>query len=974
MKLRNVNASNAYIAFRGLGWMLLLLIHIPSVQSQPKDSSTFIEQYTSLINSDIDRNDADIDATVNHLVARNAQENGTFDSLVVSLLIWHYQLKADRITPSDRLLLLNAYRKIIGGMKNSYPSEAARFYSLYIPVFRYHYQADSVAYMLDKVEQLLKLVTFPVKTKIGWFYDKGRLAFGQGDYEAASTFTMRGLEYLNQHFPNETRMKYLLMNAIGIGYRRMGKADEAITWYEDILKQREDEVHTVRMTGALLNNLGLAYKDCGEWDNAIRRLSDAITYYSQTFSPTYEDIGSGYDNIAICYQSKGDLVTALRYSQKSLDFIRTNLGPNHPDLLLPMNSITSTYLEGGNWKAALDMNLKAQALMRELGWKEDDPAGDYYLADGFDVFAYARDIQRARYDTSSDPDDLRAAIKAGGHFMALTDYAYDHLKNDLSKELFQAKHGKVFSACIRDVYDLYQKTKDRSLIELAFTYSEKFKSLELLYAAQKDRAEYVDRYRLLNQEFNSLTDSIRYYEEILYAVADDSQDHVHATSALYLKKEALYQWKERVKKEHADYYQLIYHPEPMTITELQQALEHHDQCMVSYHLSDDAVYMIVISKDSVHFHKKEFQEDLGAVISRFRNALYGYFADTTFTDSSYLHYSSVYVETSALLYNILLAPLRNILKKRVVIIVDKSLGYIPFDLLLTQTPRVDYHYRDHHYVLHDHAISYSYSARLWMDMRMHTFSRGYRLLAMAPSFKEAGSKMYNKPIREGLGPLFYNLSETNHIHRVFSGKMLKGQQASKSNFIKYCSRYPLIHLATHSKANDDQGDFSFLAFTDTGDDDFVLLASEIYNLTLEAELVTLSACETGTGELKSGEGIISLARAFTYAGARSIVSSLWSVNDKSTSIIMTAFYQYLKAGDPKDLAMQKAKLDFITTMGHTDAHPFFWGSFICVGDMTPVAADRQPISGFLIPVAAIAILILFIFFIKKRFTLGTTFW
>lgn len=970
---RNVNASKVFTAFRGLGWMWLLLIYIPCGQAQSEDSSTFIEQYTSLINSDIDRNDADVDATVNHLIARNGQANGAFDSLVVSLLIWHYQLKTDRITPSDRLLLLNAYRKIISNMKHSYPSDAARFYSLYIPVFRYHYKADSVVYILDQVEQLLTQVNYPVKTKIGWFYDKGRHAFSLGDYEAGSTFTMRGLEYLNQHFPNETRRKYLLMNVIGIGYRRMGKTDEAITWYEDILQQHQDEVHAVRMTGALLNNLGLAYKDCGEWDNAIRCLSDAITYYSQTFSPSYEDIGSGYDNIAICYQSKGDLVTALRFSQKSLDFIRTNLGPNHPDLLLPMNSITSTYLEDGKWKAALDINLKAQALMRELGWQADDPGGDYYLADGFDVFAYARDIWRAHYAASSDPDDLRAAIKAGEHFMALTDYAYDHLKNDLSKELFQAKHSKVFSACIHDVYDLFQETKDRSLIELAFTYSEKFKSLELLYAAQKDRAEEVDRYRLLNQEFNTLTDSIRFYEEMLYAATIDTRDQAQANSVLNRHKEALYQWKERVKKEHGDYYQLIYHPEPMTITELQQALEQHDQCMVSYHLADDAVYIIVISRDTVHFIKKEFSEDLAAVISRFRNALYGYFAGTTYSDSSYLHYSSVYVETSALLYNILLAPVRNVLKKRVVIIVDKALGYIPFDLLLTQTPRVDYHYRDHRYVLHDHAISYSYSARLWMDMRMHTFNRGNKMLTMAPSFKKAGSDIPDMPVREGLGPLYYNESEAMDIHRVFSGKILTGEHASKNNFIEYCSRYPLIHLATHSKANDDQGDFSFLAFTDTEGEDFMLLANEIYNLTLEAELVTLSACETGMGALKSGEGIISLARAFTYAGARSIVSSLWSVNDKSTSVIMTAFYHYLKEGDPKDLAMQKAKLDFITSMGHADAHPFFWGSFICVGDMTPLTADRHPFSGLLTLVATMAALILLIFFIKKRLSLGTTF-
>jgi hypothetical protein len=122
--------------------------------------------------------------------------------------------------------------------------------------------------------------------------------------------------------------------------------------------------------------------------------------------------------------------------------------------------------------------------------------------------------------------------------------------------------------------------------------------------------------------------------------------------------------------------------------------------------------------------------------------------------------------------------------------------------------------------------------------------------------------------------------------------------------------------------------------------------------------------------LKSGEGIISLARAFTMAGARSIVSSLWSVNDRSTPDIMSSFYQYLKAGLPKDVAMQKAKTAFIQSRGHADAHPFYWGSFICVGDMRPVSL----VPGFSYVtwgIISAAGLILLIFLIKNINRLGT---
>jgi CHAT domain-containing protein len=114
------------------------------------------------------------------------------------------------------------------------------------------------------------------------------------------------------------------------------------------------------------------------------------------------------------------------------------------------------------------------------------------------------------------------------------------------------------------------------------------------------------------------------------------------------------------------------------------------------------------------------------------------------------------------------------------------------------------------------------------------------------------------------------------------------------------------------------------------------LLRNIYNLTLNADLVVLSACETGIGELKRGEGIVSLARAFAYAGAKSIITTLWSVNDKSTMHIMEEFYRQLHKGQPKDYALWKAKMEYLQKAKSETAHPFFWSAFVPVGDMRAV--------------------------------------
>ncbi|MBK8557785.1 MAG: CHAT domain-containing protein [Lewinellaceae bacterium] len=112
---------------------------------------------------------------------------------------------------------------------------------------------------------------------------------------------------------------------------------------------------------------------------------------------------------------------------------------------------------------------------------------------------------------------------------------------------------------------------------------------------------------------------------------------------------------------------------------------------------------------------------------------------------------------------------------------------------------------------------------------------------------------------------------------------------------------------------------------------------DLYNLSLNADLVVLSACETGIGQLQRGEGIISLARAFSYAGARSILTSMWAVNDARTKDLMIAFYKNLKKEYSKDDALRRAKNDMLSSAKTQEqAHPFYWGGFIGIGDMRPV--------------------------------------
>jgi CHAT domain-containing protein len=153
----------------------------------------------------------------------------------------------------------------------------------------------------------------------------------------------------------------------------------------------------------------------------------------------------------------------------------------------------------------------------------------------------------------------------------------------------------------------------------------------------------------------------------------------------------------------------------------------------------------------------------------------------------------------------------------------------------------------------------------------------------------------------------------------------------KSGLLK---EYNILHLATHGFINADKPELSgiLLAQDTSGHNDGILYSGEMYNLDINADLIVLSACETGLGRLRKGEGIMGLTRALLYAGSKNIVVSLWPVSDRSTSDLMVSFYLHMLNGKKNESYSQwlrKAKLTMIK--GRKYSHPYFWSPFILVG-------------------------------------------
>lgn len=216
---------------------------------------------------------------------------------------------------------------------------------------------------------------------------------------------------------------------------------------------------------------------------------------------------------------------------------------------------------------------------------------------------------------------------------------------------------------------------------------------------------------------------------------------------------------------------------------------------------------------------------------------------------------------------------------------------------------------------------------------MGVFSPEYEPM-LAANFNDS---LVNTLVRAGNYELVGAKTEAKNISQLFDGTLFMAEEASKANFVENAADYDILHLAMHAVLYEKQPEKSNLIFSDNEK----LYVSELYEMNIPAKLAVLSACNTGTGTIKDGEGVQSLSRAFTYTGVESTVRSLWPVPDRETSHIMTSFYQHLKNGQNKAASLRKAKLDYLeNTTDKNLQHPYYWAGFVVSGDVSPIVSEN----------------------------------
>ena len=545
-----------------------------------------------------------------------------------------------------------------------------------------------------------------------------------------------------------------------------------------------------------------------------------------------------------------------------------------------------------------------------------------------------------RLDTKKTYKD---AIHTVNEATATFNFLKPTYRSQVDKLLLVEDAFPIFESGIAAAYQLYQSNQKDSLINQAFNFAEKSKSILLLEALFSSKANQFANipHALLEQE-HQLKSEITFLEKkINRAKTTDKQTE----NELFKLKQAQRDFLERIETNYPAYYNLKYNTQISSLTATQKLLK-KNETLITYFYGSKAIYAIGITKNSKRLERISLSPEFKNKINSVREMLGNPQSDV-----------ATLAAESFDLYQHLVAPFTATqVKQELIIIPDGLLNYIPFGALNTQENRVTY-------LTKTHSVSYTNSATLYAELLERKSKKG-GLLAFAPSF--SGEQAQIDVNRSKLLPLPNNTREVKQLLQSFKGTSYLNKQASLSNFKKEISSHSILHLATHAVFDDTAPEYSYLAFSESEGED-LLYVSDLYNLEINADLVTLSACETGLGKLRRGEGFMSLARGFFYSGASSIASTLWKVNDASSTDLMHSFYQNLAAGEPKNLALQKAQKTFLETNRQNGlAHPYYWSGYIISGNTTPLVTPNYLI--WLAVATLISIGIWFLLLRKRKAT------
>lgn len=711
---------------------------------------------------------------------------------------------------------------------------------------------------------------------------------------------------LSKAIQDYDNMKLALNNLANL-YLNIDSLDNAIALYKDAieLSVKNDTINEIK----LLNNLANAFFDKKEVKLAISALNDSYSLLSKYYNTDYNyEYAAYYENLAdICTDLK-QLDTALQHYQKALINLTNNFRTE--DIFQNPNPKNVSLFIYSNPDIIRVLQLKAKA-----------------------AFKYYQQNKNKKHLTLANQ-----TYQTAFNF-------HDKLQKDISTEnsrLFQAKN--IVPYIENALETAYQQQKNgEDISQAAFRFMEKNKATVLLQSMNEaDALQYANLPDSLLAREKDLKIAITYHKKQLNEAVEyeDTLEMERLDKLLFDEKQQYSQLIKSLENNHPAYYQLKYQQNQTRLTDVQNQLT-ENTALLEYFIGDSSIYVLAVQQQQSKLYKIKKPNNWKDTIKNLRNAVNLSNKDDRANPYTKKLYQQFLESAHSLFLWLLKEPLAELGEKNhhLKIIPDAALNYIPFDVLLTDmADTAIVNYKTLPYLIKEKSISYNYSAALMMEQkRQNQSKKDVSFGGYAPVYSKEDSVDADLPKTR---------LWVTEMEKFFNGKTYLNETATKANFLKDTLSYNLLLLAMHGKLDDEQPLNSHLVFTKTGD--FKLQAADLYNHKLNTDLTVLSACQTGTGVLQKGEGVMSLSRAFTYAGSPSLIMSLWSIPEKSTAKLLPNFLKKLKNNTPKDVALQQAKLTYLENASATLAHPNYWAGLVLSGNESTINFGSKNMQNYLL--------------------------
>jgi CHAT domain-containing protein len=770
---------------------------------------------------------------------------------------------------------------------------------------------DSAVYYYKRAEQIAD--HYPGIEGIERLYNTlGAINYESGDYLQSKIYFEKALQVASGKLRKDDPLIINYKNNLASSLRQLKQFDEAMAIFNQLLPYNvnRDEI---------LHNIGSIYLEQGKDSLAVVYLSK-VRYNNQN---KYNDLGIAYGRLDMMDSSLAYFKKAVELNEK-LNGKRKNI-----QFAITCKNLGDYYADAENYDSAL---IRYQQSINQLvfDFDDEDPRmnpssfnGQYSVNELFAALAAKAKTYTIRFQHGGNKNNLLASIFAYEALYKLADYVIRTYNSEEARLLLTNKKHLLHYEPIAISLKLFELTGDSVYLNHAFRFDEKNKATILALQLQETGSmEKADLPAALTEKESRLKNDITKMQ-LLLTESNDSAVQV----SLRDKQLQLSDLHDKFD-EYPAYNNLKFIDNTIDVKRLQKIIP--DQyAVLSYHMGDTSMLAFLITNN-------QFRHVTQNINSSFRinvRTLYDWLQVTDRNMKTEID------QLSDSMYKKLIAPFAEDISgaRQLMIIPDDELSFLPFEILRPVNGKS---------LVELYPVTYNYSCSLLKAEKQN--NKRSSILAMAPFVKTL-------PASE---------KEIGSI----TGDKITGDKATKEKFVSRAKDYAILHLATHARANDSVPSKSFIEFypLDSSFTSSRLFTNEIAGLRLnDVKLVILSACETGSGQLVKGEGLMSLTRAFSFAGCQNTIASLWRADDVSTATISGFLHKYISKGNTFATALQEAKLNYLNEdIPERLKSPAYWAHLRLIGNFEE--KNSFPYQYVLIIVGLIVIAVLIIYFSRRR--------